>query len=436
MASSAPFELGGWRVDPVAGALTLIDGDDTARIEPRLMELLLLFAGAGARVVSKDEIIAAVWGGRAIGDDTLAAAISKLRKTLARDGGRKYIETLPKRGYRLALEIEAPAASAPARATSDATVETLIAQGQAALKVPLATNLAQAQLYFEAAAKADPASALAQAGLAETFLMQGFAGVAPAAILLPAAKGAARAAIAMDSNLAAGWACLGAATLLADRDLDAADEALARAISLDLGYAFARRQRAFIHALAGRDADAEREARAAVDLEPYSLIARSVLLRVLGLARRHRVVIAEARKIIDLAPQAAEAWSAKGWAHYFLGEEREAVDALLESLRAWNVDAPTLALLKRAHEDGGFEALCAAAADLFEGQRVLFIPRPLDVAMLRAMAGQTDLAFAALEAAIAKDDPFLLALRRLPQLERLHNDHRWSALVERARVPA
>ena len=63
----------------------------------------------------------------------------------------------------------------------------------------------------------------------------------------------------------------------------------------------------------------------------------------------------------------------------------------------------------------------------------MFTPRPTDVALLRALGGQSDLAFAALEAAIARDDPYLLLLDVLPWFDGLNNDPRWRALVERAR---
>jgi hypothetical protein len=79
------------------------------------------------------------------------------------------------------------------------------------------------------------------------------------------------------------------------------------------------------------------------------------------------------------------------------------------------------------------EAMFAATADLFEAQTLLFKPRPLDVAMLRAGAGQTDQAFAALDRALALDDPYLLALPYLPHLDRLRNDHRFGRLLERVR---
>src|SRR4051794_19957069 len=96
--SSRSFEFGDWRVDPAAG--TIARGSDRRRLDPQAMSLLQMFAGSGGRVLSKDEIVAAVWQGRAIGDDTLAAAVSKLRATLGETRTRRYIETLPKRGYR------------------------------------------------------------------------------------------------------------------------------------------------------------------------------------------------------------------------------------------------------------------------------------------------------------------------------------------------
>ena len=105
MATQQPFDFGQWRVDPARGTLSAAGQD--VRIEPKLMDLLLLFAGSGGRVLSKDEIVEAAWDGRAIGDDTLAAAISRLRSALGETAERRFIETVPKRGYRVLIE-EAP----------------------------------------------------------------------------------------------------------------------------------------------------------------------------------------------------------------------------------------------------------------------------------------------------------------------------------------
>src|SRR5579863_3999085 len=154
-AHQLPFAFGDWQVDPSRGLLTGDDGE-SVRLEPRLMDLLLLFAGSGGRVLGKDENTSATWGDRAIGDDTLAAAISRLRRALGETRERRYVETLPKRGYRCALpaDVAEPRADR-ARASSGPASEAaaLAARGWQALATPLAPNLAQARSYFDAAVR-------------------------------------------------------------------------------------------------------------------------------------------------------------------------------------------------------------------------------------------------------------------------------------------
>jgi hypothetical protein len=71
-----------------------------------MMDLLTFLATTGGRVVSKDEIIDAVWEGRFIAEATLTRSIADLRRALD-DNQRcpQYIETIAKRGYRLVAAI-------------------------------------------------------------------------------------------------------------------------------------------------------------------------------------------------------------------------------------------------------------------------------------------------------------------------------------------
>jgi DNA-binding winged helix-turn-helix (wHTH) protein/Tfp pilus assembly protein PilF len=422
---SMVFRLGNWSVDPARGVIAR-DGAET-RLEPQQMDLLVLFAGDPGTVLSKDRIIASVWAGRAIGDDTLAAAISRLRNALGDSKDKRYIETVPKRGYRLLVGADEPQTGTSFVSNASG----LIAQARAALATPMPSSLVQARVYFEGAIAADARNPAAHAGLADALLVQHLMGQGRS--LAAAAKAAAHAAVAIDNAYAPGWATLGMATLVSDRDFAAAESCFQKALAADPDFAPAHRGRSLALAAIGRFVDAEHEARRVIALEPLSLQAHVDLMQMLLIARRYVPAIAQAKRALALSAQSSEAWSAKGWAHFFLGEEREAIDALLESLRLWGTDKETLARLAAVHAAGGFEGLMAAGADLFETQRVLFVPRPMDIAMLRAGAGQPDAAFAALERAIENDDPTLMFLGHLPHLDRLRNDPRFSALAERAR---
>src|SRR5262245_64882719 len=70
------------------------------------MDLLAFLATTGGRVVSKDEIIDAVWQGRFIAEATLTRSVADLRRALGDDQrSPRYIETIPKRGYRLVAPV-------------------------------------------------------------------------------------------------------------------------------------------------------------------------------------------------------------------------------------------------------------------------------------------------------------------------------------------
>lgn len=84
----------------------LRSGGEHTAIEPRVMAVLCMLARQAREVVPRDDLIATLWGVDSA-DDSLTRAISVLRKTIeALGGSRTVIETIPKRGYRLACSIK------------------------------------------------------------------------------------------------------------------------------------------------------------------------------------------------------------------------------------------------------------------------------------------------------------------------------------------
>ena len=106
------FRLGEWLVDP--RDCTVRSADSTRRVEPQVIELLLCLASHPGQVVSRQQIVEEVWQGRLVSEDSLTGSISQLRKALGDETrSPRYIETIPKRGYRLLLSREEGDAAPP-----------------------------------------------------------------------------------------------------------------------------------------------------------------------------------------------------------------------------------------------------------------------------------------------------------------------------------
>ena len=70
-------------------------------VEPQVFDLLVYLVQNCDRVVSKDDLIASVWGGRVVSDSTLTSRINAARKALGDSGGdQKLIRTIPRKGLR------------------------------------------------------------------------------------------------------------------------------------------------------------------------------------------------------------------------------------------------------------------------------------------------------------------------------------------------
>ena len=81
---------------------TLSSKGRSVRLEPRVMDVLVYLAVHRDRVVPKEELIEEIWGSAFVEEGALSQAIHSLRKVLGDDARQpRYIQTFPKRGYRL-----------------------------------------------------------------------------------------------------------------------------------------------------------------------------------------------------------------------------------------------------------------------------------------------------------------------------------------------
>jgi TolB-like protein/tetratricopeptide (TPR) repeat protein len=82
-------------------------GGELLRLEPQVFDLLAYLVQHRDRVVGKDDLLEAVWGGRSVSDSALTTRINAARRVLGDNGERqRLIRTLPRKGIRFVGEVD------------------------------------------------------------------------------------------------------------------------------------------------------------------------------------------------------------------------------------------------------------------------------------------------------------------------------------------
>lgn len=85
----------------VSSTRELLFAGEPRAVEPQVFDLLLHLVNERDRVVSQDDLIAAVWNNRIVSDSAISARISAARTAIGDDGARQaLIKTIPRRGFR------------------------------------------------------------------------------------------------------------------------------------------------------------------------------------------------------------------------------------------------------------------------------------------------------------------------------------------------
>jgi Tol biopolymer transport system component/DNA-binding winged helix-turn-helix (wHTH) protein len=96
------YEFGGYRLDPRARVVSL-RGQPIA-LPPKSFDLLLLLVEKRGRVLERHELIHELWPDTVVEEANVTFQVSTVRKALGEDGS-KWIETVPKHGYRFSAPV-------------------------------------------------------------------------------------------------------------------------------------------------------------------------------------------------------------------------------------------------------------------------------------------------------------------------------------------
>lgn len=126
-----PFELDAIRFE-------LRENEVAVAVEPQVLSLLLFLVANRNRLVTKDEIVSAVWHGRIVSDSAISSRVKSARRAVRDDGGaQSVVRTIHGRGFRFVGDVDEAKALAVAAAGED---EPLIEPARPSIAVlPLST---------------------------------------------------------------------------------------------------------------------------------------------------------------------------------------------------------------------------------------------------------------------------------------------------------
>jgi DNA-binding winged helix-turn-helix (wHTH) protein/tetratricopeptide (TPR) repeat protein len=475
----------GWTLTRGSGELTR-DGK-TQRLPPQPLATLLELLDHAGDVVTRERLVEVLWPTGIVDfDNSLNAVVRKVRVVLGDDSETpRYIETLPRIGYRFVGKIETAPVGAPLVAPPvrkgwaiqrpligvacllaavilvalvrhvnheppvAATAAAKPPAPAAAPAVPRRTTNERAyDLYlqgifnrsrrdingtdvalgnFQAALNEDPYYADAWAGLAETYSGAAMTQYMPTIPAYEQARSAALRAIELDETLGHGHAALAHITLMFDHDFAKTEAELKRGIELDPNYSRNWHTLAILRAFQDRLPEAMDAIRRARELEPMTLLYSSNYGLLLYQARRYDEAIAHAKSLLASQPRLDQARSLLIRALVAKGD----VPAALEQLPLRMNERPNLADAGYVHARAGDRAQALAEIARIERIGDEGFGVGYDIALIRAGLGDEAEACTALERAVADHSLTVLWMRTDPRMDPLRGARCFAQVARR-----
>jgi len=344
VAAETDLQFDGWTVNRVSGEITR-EGRSARLSQQPLRILIELFDHAG-EVVTREQLVKALWPAGIVDfDNGLNVAMRKLRVALDDVGDLpRYIETLPRVGYRfIGKRGAAPAAAAGASTRPRAGIMLVLGllalagavalgwwvgvdkPGHAQSSTPPHVPSVRAQeLYleglslrsrrdieagrlarekFDAAIREDPDYAQAWAALGESISAQVVRQMTTPAEGVPKARAAAERALALDGNLVEAHYLMGQIYMDHDKDFAAAKREYERAREINDKAARLWHHYGMWYGQMGQIEEALTALRRARELEPMTLLYGGNYGMLLYEARRYDEAIAFLRPMIEANPK-------------------------------------------------------------------------------------------------------------------------------------
>jgi TolB-like protein/tetratricopeptide (TPR) repeat protein len=285
--------------------------------------------------------------------------------------------------------------------------------------------------YFEQAVKQDPRNARAYSGLADSYNMLVFYGYSGSAAGIIKAQESAQRALELDPSLAEAHASLAYLKFMWTWEWVSAESEFRRALELDANYVPAHHWFALYLASMGRHAEADREIRAALTLDPFSPVLQSAAGYIHYFAGNYDVAIHECQAVLARDSGFAVAHSVLGLAFEAKGQFAQAIEEFrkVEELTGGNIP----------YYKGPLGHAYAMAGNARDARKILAELNEMAIqgnyasqsskAVIYAGLGEKEHALDALERARDQNDASLIWLRVDSRFDGLRADPRFEKLL-------
>lgn len=306
----------------------LLFDEAVVSMPPKALDALVALVANAGRLMSKQELHQHLWPDTFVGDVTLARNISDLRRILAQYSESRFIETVPRYGYRFvapvtAAHCEVPRQLAPEPAP-DPAARQLVTRAWYAIRRWAPDSVTEALAYARRAIAIDPCYADAHAVAAYIYLYAGF-GLLPGKDAFPRAKAAAATALSLDPACAPAHAVLAIQRLAFERDLTGAEESCRTAIELAPDGMPGHFAYSHFLLVRGRFSEALDEARVAMEADPLSSPVAYQVANVLYYSGCYEEAATQLLKFDYLDPEFLPAHQLLAILYAHLGRPRDAL---------------------------------------------------------------------------------------------------------------
>lgn len=424
------FAFGEITIEVVERRLTR-RGHDVA-LPPKAFDLLVHLLRRAGRLVTKQELLDAVWPNAFVEEGILSVHVSTLRKVLGDDPAvPTYIQTVAKNGYRFVAPLRTSTATIAAAPASVEVFE-LVGRARASLLSAQRGQVPDAVRAFAAAVALDPTHAPAHAGLALAYCAEAEWRLAPPAAAFDRARASALRALAMDDTSADARTALGAVLFMGEWDWIGAERSLQRALESNPNHTQARVLYGRLLDAQGKLAEGLAMKLRALETDPFSPLVHLAIALSYWNQRRYDEALRWATKTLELNPEHGLAREFLSGAYWAMGDFDRHMAENIKHAAAHGVPAAALDELGRTYASSGRAGVVRHALDQAARQPNCF--PDFQMALLHAELGDIDSAMPHLERAIDAHDPCLVDLAVAPQWDAFRGDARFARCLAGMRL--